>query len=58
MGRGNALVGKVHNYDESVAGEESFTPEPKANVIFKSQQFCSQQEGKVYNVHLKAEVPK
>lgn len=52
--RGNTLVGKVHNWDESVAGEESFMSEPKANVMFKSQQFDSQQKGKVYNVHLRA----
>lgn len=52
--RGSILVGKVHNCDESIARGESFMPKPKTNAIFKSQQFCSQQKGKVYNAHLRA----
>lgn len=51
--RENVLVGKFHNCDENVPGEESFMSEPKANAIFKSQQFCSQQKGKVYSIHLR-----
>lgn len=46
LGTGNwkemKYLGKVHNCDENVAGEGNFMSELKGNVIFKSQQFCSQ----------------